>query len=627
MSQLSKIKIWLQVLLSLLFINNISAQASLGESTLKLAKEKIQFNLNNNDNTKAFELCDSIFNSHLWTDDEEKLHFYLLYFDVLEAVYEIYQSSKNDLLNLEHDRFEEFIELAYQVNREKYIQNVFNCIELHRSLYLEKRLNPKRTQTQEKLKKEWKSSIKNWQEKKNSSDTTGLSILNKERKIKGIELREFKRQSQHSYQTVHFKYSKTDLDSLQKLIPDDEALIIYFFGEKNLNPYSILITPSNKVLLKLNKTEKIEDAFITYQKNINPQLRIERFARNNFELYKLIFEPFQVYLRDIKRLIIIPDKFIGLIGFDALISDMPKMKDWDCSYDEIEYLIDNFQIRYQLSTANYLKSKSSINKKYIHTVYNPNLSHIAPVFDADFKSKTNISKKINDAPSLSSSAKISEHEIKPLFEKTGTFSYREDATAEQLFINLKNSDIIFLLTHMVINKNNIDSSYVILAPKTKSSNQVHRLRFHELKDKLDSIKTNFIILGSCQSGRGIISRGEGLTGLVRIFNLYGIDNSIYSLWSVDEEATMLLFSKFFENLKLGETIDFALHDAKLTVRNDHRFQAPFFWAGFIFSGDSINYQFSKETSLFHTYFTFQSIIIFFLILGLLVYIFIFKIKK
>jgi CHAT domain-containing protein/tetratricopeptide (TPR) repeat protein len=70
-------------------------------------------------------------------------------------------------------------------------------------------------------------------------------------------------------------------------------------------------------------------------------------------------------------------------------------------------------------------------------------------------------------------------------------------------------------------------------------------------------------LSACESGRGALRRGEGITGLARAFQLAGARQLLVSLWKVDDAATADLMGEFYRRLARGEATATALRGAKL----------------------------------------------------------------
>ena len=90
-------------------------------------------------------------------------------------------------------------------------------------------------------------------------------------------------------------------------------------------------------------------------------------------------------------------------------------------------------------------------------------------------------------------------------------------------------------------------------------------------------------LSACETGQGDIS-GDGVFGLQRGFKKSGAKSILMSLWKVDDNATSLLMTEFYNNwISRGKTKHDALEQAKQTVRshNEKGWDAPKYWAAFI----------------------------------------------
>jgi hypothetical protein len=76
-------------------------------------------------------------------------------------------------------------------------------------------------------------------------------------------------------------------------------------------------------------------------------------------------------------------------------------------------------------------------------------------------------------------------------------------------------------------------------------------------------------------------------GLNRAFIYAGTPSVVASLWSVEDEATMELMVAFYDYLEnKGYTKGAALRQAQIDVLQNPATAHPYYWAGFVLTGDS-----------------------------------------
>lgn len=96
--------------------------------------------------------------------------------------------------------------------------------------------------------------------------------------------------------------------------------------------------------------------------------------------------------------------------------------------------------------------------------------------------------------------------------------------------------------------------------------------------------TQLVVLSACDTGRGAVSRGQGLYGLRRAFRIAGAETVVTSLWRVNDTATAELMDKYYENLRqrrMGRVQ--AMEEAMGDVKKDRAH--PYYWAPFIVIGE------------------------------------------
>ncbi len=99
--------------------------------------------------------------------------------------------------------------------------------------------------------------------------------------------------------------------------------------------------------------------------------------------------------------------------------------------------------------------------------------------------------------------------------------------------------------------------------------------------------TELVTISACESGVGEISDGEGVSALSSAFVKAGAQNVLMSLWSVQDEITKEFMSRFYQNVKEGQSYKEATRNAKLVhLKSDvpEWKKHPLFWAPFVING-------------------------------------------
>ena len=141
-------------------------------------------------------------------------------------------------------------------------------------------------------------------------------------------------------------------------------------------------------------------------------------------------------------------------------------------------------------------------------------------------------------------------------------------------------DILHVASHGVIEDRNPLYSYVTLA---KSETEDGFLEAREMLH-LD-LKAQLVVLSGCETARGKSSGGEGLIGMTWALFLAGTPATVTSGWKVDSLATARLMVEMHRGLRQGLGKAAALRTASLALRNDRRYQHPFYWAAFSLTGN------------------------------------------
>jgi CHAT domain-containing protein/tetratricopeptide (TPR) repeat protein len=110
------------------------------------------------------------------------------------------------------------------------------------------------------------------------------------------------------------------------------------------------------------------------------------------------------------------------------------------------------------------------------------------------------------------------------------------------------------------------------------------LQAHEIYNL--KLNAELVVLSACQTALGKDVRGEGLISLTRAFMYAGAPRVVASLWRVPDQATAELMKRFYRAM-LSEHVKpaAALQAAQISLQKDKRWEAPYYWAGFILQGE------------------------------------------
>ncbi len=146
--------------------------------------------------------------------------------------------------------------------------------------------------------------------------------------------------------------------------------------------------------------------------------------------------------------------------------------------------------------------------------------------------------------------------------------------------------IIHFATHSFLDSTHPELSGIALSMLDRQGKpQNGFLRAHEIFNL--RLEADLVVLSGCRTGLGKEVKGEGLYGMTRGFIYAGSRRVVVSLWDVQDQATARLMTDFYRGLlgpKRPNTAA-ALRDAQLAIWRDGRWQAPYYWAGFVLQGE------------------------------------------
>lgn len=171
--------------------------------------------------------------------------------------------------------------------------------------------------------------------------------------------------------------------------------------------------------------------------------------------------------------------------------------------------------------------------------------------------------------------------VEPLLGQAATETVVRQAVA--------GAELVHLAAHGFYNPIDPLNSRLALAPDPQSPNLPSSssdgwLTVSEVYG-LDLSQTDLVVLSACQTQIGELSAGDEVVGLTRSFMFAGAPSVMATLWNVDDAATGRLMERFYTHLQNGQGKAAALRQAQLELLQAEATADPFYWSGFVLSGD------------------------------------------
>jgi CHAT domain-containing protein/Tfp pilus assembly protein PilF len=385
------------------------------------------------------------------------------------------------------------------------------------------------------------------------------------------------------------KYSNqvVSVPQLQGAMGRKEAILEYVLEGNEL--YTFTITRDTFSLTK----QVADSTFYANLNFFNSALHSEyssdyvAYRNASYNLYERLIRPAEPLLKN-KNLLVIPGGRLSLIPFDVLI-DKPYKESDKCDYGKESYLLRKYPIGYAYSATLYYNSINIKNSS------SPKFLGIAP----DYK---NSKDSLRSIPlGLKSVRRIALLTL----GKSLTGSKATEANFKKY---CGKYDIIHFYAHGFEDTLNLANSMLFLSPQADSADDGY---LHAWEINSMQINAELVVLASCNSGSGKLSKGEGELSISRSFMYAGSQSVVMSLWRAYDRSTIGMLNSFYQNLLKGMRKDEALRLAKLDYleKANPVLAHPRFWAGIVVNGN--------QNGIYHYWYLKKVVLIIFIILVLL----------
>jgi CHAT domain-containing protein len=374
------------------------------------------------------------------------------------------------------------------------------------------------------------------------------------------------------YQSAHAQEG-IKLSVIQQYLQDNQALRSYFFSGSQLIIFTV--TADDIKITSADIPYDFEEQIISLRKYLTSGLKSDfpKYLALGRELYDLLF-PGDIP-QTIEQLVIVPDHVLGIIPFEALITE--NFTGELLRFSDYPFLIKNYTINYFYSASLFAQAQEN---SYPLGRINSWLG-LAPVF-SNLNSQKVQGFNLSELPGT-------QKEIDSIYSKVSdTLGLYDKLTGEELTkqyfqnLNLSDYDIIHIATHGLVNTQHPELSGLIFYPsENETENIVFAGEIYNFK-----MNSDLVVLSACETGLGKISKSEGIIGLTRSFIYAGAKNIVVSLWMVEDESTAMLMQYFYDSILSGNSYTDALHSAKLKlIRKKGKYAHPFFWSPFVLIGN------------------------------------------
>jgi len=373
------------------------------------------------------------------------------------------------------------------------------------------------------------------------------------------------------YHQLKFKNTFAKVEDIQSNLSNPFSCFIEFFVGHN-SIFAFKVEKNDYEVYSLETWDEFEKDIEQFNKLIknppshpNATIDFNNYRSIAFRLYENLIHPLNIK-ENITHLNIVPDDILSTIPFELLLSDLHNSSQINYNIQSLSYLLKKYHISYNYS-ASVVNQQMLRNNKEIE--FNNSFIGFAPNFS---KSGTDENFKCND--SYLNSLRCNKLEIEEIANMTnGTSLVNEEANFQNFKTLSSKSKILHLASHSCLNDKNPMENRIFLNDSHIDNYDLYNL---ELNNEL-------IVLSACQTGSGVLKKGEGVMSLTRGFVHAGCPSVMMSLWAVEDCSTLDIMKYYYQNLLEGKNKDEALSKAKISYLNsaDKLHQHPFFWGPFV----------------------------------------------
>ena len=303
------------------------------------------------------------------------------------------------------------------------------------------------------------------------------------------------------------------------------------------------------------------------------------FRKDAKELFDLLLGPAAKQLESAKSLIIVPDRALWNLPFQATLTERG------------QYLIENYAISYAPSLS-VLAEMTKTRRKRHGSLPNDSSTLLAlgnPVVGEKILQRAK-SGLMDESLEPLPEAERQVTELSRIYGALRSKVYTgASATEDRVKAEAGGYRVLQLAAHGILNDSNPMYSHIVLS-QAKEHNEDGLLEAWEMMNL--NLNADMVVLSACETARGRINAGEGVIGMSWALFIAGSPATVVSQWKVDSAGTTELMIEFHRQIKSATrrapapvTKAEALRQAALKLMKTAAYKHPFYWAGFVVIGD------------------------------------------
>jgi len=365
------------------------------------------------------------------------------------------------------------------------------------------------------------------------------------------------------------------------LLPDAGTTVLEFVvGDKTTYLLTLARGAHNVPDLRVFEIPTSEKALALRVEHFREQLAHRDLTSSSSakELYDLLLKPAGLQFKGTETLVIVPDGPLWALPFQALQNA------------QNDYLLLNYVVAYVPSLSVLREMvRPRLDRNDANATPTTLLAMGNPTFGEKTAARLEMAyrgERLGPIPSAGKEVEM----LGQLYGSAQSKIYVGDEAREDRFkTEAGNFKVLHLATHGLFNDASPMYSYVLLSPG-EGGKEDGLLEAWEIMN-LD-LKADVAVLSACETARGRIGGGEGIIGLTWAFFVAGVPTTVASQWKVESNSTtelMLAFHRALRVTKAQKNSSFAtakaLRMAELELLHKGAHTHPFYWAGFVVTGN------------------------------------------